>query len=80
MGIPEYWWPYLYQYGVGGVVFVIGLALILGYRSCNLSRREDRFWLGVLVFGFAWYAGIHLLWYLAALYVLPATPTGGPPA
>ena len=23
--IPEYWWPYLYQYGVGAVIFTIGM-------------------------------------------------------
>jgi hypothetical protein len=75
--IPEYWWPYIYQYGVGAVIFLVGLALILGYRSCNLSRRQDRFWFGVLIFGFFWYAGIHLAWYFLAIYVLPTAETGG---
>jgi hypothetical protein len=74
--VPEYWWPYLYLYGVGALIFLVGLALIIGYRSCNLSRRRDRFWLGVLLFGFIWYAGIHLIWYLAAIYVMP-NPGGG---
>ena len=77
MSIPAYWWPYLYQYGVGLVIFVIGLALILGYKACNLSRQRDRFWLGVLLFGFCWYAGIHLIWYLAAIYINPAVGQGG---
>lgn len=77
MAVPEYWWPYLYQYGVGLVIFLIGLALILGYKSCNLSRKHDRFWFGVLIFGFVWYAGIHFLWYMAALFYNPPMP-GGP--
>jgi hypothetical protein len=77
VSIPEYWWPYLYQYGVGLVIFLTGLALILGYRSCVLSRRQDRFWFAVLIFGFIWYAGIHFLWYLAAIYVLPVSAAGG---
>lgn len=76
MNVPEYWWPYLYQYGVGLIIFCIGLALILGYKSCNLKRQSDRFWFGVLIFGFLWYSGIHLLWYLAALYVMPAGSGG----
>lgn len=71
MDIPRYWWPYLYQYGLGLIIFVIGLIIILRRRSCVLTRRDDRFWFGVLVFGFLWYAGIHLLWYVAALTVLP---------
>lgn len=66
------WLPYLYQYGVGLIVFVLGLVLILRYKSCNLARPDDRFWFGVLIFGFVWYAGIHFLWYLAAIYILPA--------
>ncbi len=69
--IPPYWWPYFYLYGVGAVIFLIGLWMILGYRSCVLSRPRDRFWFGVLIFGFFWYAGIHFLWYMAALYILP---------
>ncbi len=75
-GIPEYWWPYLYQYGVGLIIFGIGLWVILHYRSCNLKRKQDRFWFGVLIFGFLWYAGIHLAWYLAAIYVMPANGGG----
>jgi hypothetical protein len=76
VSVPEYWWPYLYQYGVGLVVFVTGLTLILRYKACNLARQKDRFWFGVLLFGFCWYAGIHLLWYLAAIFVMPEV-TGG---
>ena len=72
------WLPYIYLYGVGFIIFVIGLWIILHYRACNLSRQSDRFWFGILIFGFVWYAGIHLIWYLAAIYVLPpgqgATP------
>ncbi len=76
---PEYWWPYLYQYGVGAVIFVVGLWLILRRRACVLSRKQDRFWFGVLIFGFLWYSGIHLLWYLAALFIMPAAPGGAAP-
>jgi hypothetical protein len=76
VNIPEYWWPYLYQYGVGLAIFLTGLWIILRYKSCVLSRQSDRFWFGVLIFGFIWYAGIHFLWYMAAMYIMPA-PSGG---
>ena len=76
MNVPAYWWPYIYQYGVGMIIFVIGLILILRYKSCNLSRQQDRLWFGVLLFGFFWYAGIHLLWYLAAIFILPESAGG----
>ena len=76
MSVPEYWWPYLYQYGVGLAIFVIGLILIIKYKACVLSRSQDRFWFGVLIFGFIWYAGMHLIWYMAALYIMPEAAGG----
>lgn len=75
--VPPYWVPYIYQYGVGGLFFVIGLVVILRSGACRLSRRQDRFWFGVLVFGMCWYAGLHLAWYLAAIYILPTSMGSG---
>jgi hypothetical protein len=75
--VPEYWWPYLYQYSVGGIVFLVGLFLILRSGSCTLSRRQDRFWFGVLIFGFLWYAGLHFAWYMAGLYWNPVVAAAG---
>ena len=72
-----HWWPFLYQYGVGLVIFLTGIAIILGYKSCNFTRQRDRFWFGVLIFGFVWYMGIHFLWYMAAYHILPAAQAGG---
>jgi hypothetical protein len=56
---------------VGAVIFLVGLWLIIRHRSCVLGRRQDRFWFAVLIFGFCWYAGLHLVWYLAAIYIHP---------
>lgn len=77
MEIPRIWWPLLYQYGVGGLIFVIGLVIILRSGACRLERVQDRRWFAVLLGGFAWYLAIHVSWYLAALYVLPAPAEGG---
>lgn len=66
------WLPYLYQYGLGAVIFVIGLVLALRSGATRLTRPEDRLWVAVLIGGFVWYAGIHLAWYLAAIYIMPA--------
>ncbi len=65
------WMPLIYQYGVGGVVFLIGLTLVLRSQACDIRRRSDRFWLFVVVGGMALYFGVHLAVYLLALYVLP---------
>lgn len=67
MGFFRVWLPYLYLYGVGGLFFIVGLVLVLKYRSLNLGRRRDRVWLVVLLVGFVWYAFIHATVILAAL-------------
>ncbi|MGB0952847.1 MAG: hypothetical protein ACPG31_06460 [Planctomycetota bacterium] len=61
------WLPYLYLYGVGGILFLGGLYLVLRSGSLDLKRPGHRRWLGVLVFGLLWYMGIHLVSTLAAL-------------
>ena len=66
LGIDGHWTPYLYQYLLGGLVFVIGLAVIRLSGACDFRRPGDRRFFWVLVFGYAWYAGMHgLLTYLA---------------
>ena len=61
------WLPYLYLYGVGGILFLGGLYLVLRSGALDLKRQSHRRWLGVLVFGLFWYMGIHLAGTLAAL-------------
>lgn len=65
------WWPLLYQYGVGGLIFVLGLIIILRSGACRLDRPQDRRWLAVLLAGFIWYVLIHTGWYWLALNVYP---------
>lgn len=67
MGFFRTWLPYLYLYGVGGFFFLVGLVLILKYRSLNLILRRDRKWLVVLLLGFVWYAFMHAAITLGAL-------------
>lgn len=67
MGFVRTWLPYLYLYGVGGLLFLVGMVLVLKHRSLNLELRRDRMWLGVLLFGFVWYAFMHLAVILGAL-------------
>lgn len=60
------WLPYIYLYGVGGVFFVGGLIMILRSEAYNKMRPSDRRWMGLMFFGFAWYASLHGLGILAA--------------
>ncbi|MDP6129652.1 MAG: hypothetical protein QGH77_08610, partial [Planctomycetota bacterium] len=51
--------PYIYLYGVGGLFFSVALWLVLKSKACRTNVKRDRFWLGVLAFGFLWFAGLH---------------------
>ena len=64
-----HWFTYLYQYGLGGIVFGVGLWLIVKSGACDLGRRNERIWFIFLIVGFFWYAGLHFLWTLAALHL-----------
>lgn len=55
------WTPYLYQYLLGGLVFTIGLVVILASGACNLRRPGDLGWFLALVGGFLAYAAMHAL-------------------
>jgi len=61
------WLPYLYQYGLGAVIFVVGLIITLKSGSFDLRRRGHRRWMRILLLGFIWYATVHAAMTLAAL-------------
>ena len=61
------WLPYLYLYGIGGGIFLIGMFIILRSRSLKLERIRHREWYHILIFGLVYYMGIHALFTFAAL-------------
>ena len=61
------WLPYLYLYGVGGGIFLIGMYIILRSRSLKPERIRHREWYHILIFGLVYYMGIHALFTFAAL-------------
>ena len=61
------WLPFIYLYGVGGIIFILGMILVLKSCSLDLKRRHHRIWLFILFLGFAWYVVIHSTVSLAAL-------------
>jgi len=64
------WLPYIYLYGVGGLLFGSGLIITLKSGSLDLKRQGHKAWLVILVFGFIWFMVMHALWNLAALEIL----------
>ncbi len=69
LGEANPWTSYLYQYGFGLMVFLIGLWLIRSTGACRPGRGRDGFWFGVLVCGYFFFALVHALWILAALKI-----------
>ena len=61
------WVPYIYLYGVGGGIFLIGMFIILRSRSLKLERVRHKEWYKILIFGFFYYMGIHGLFTFAAI-------------
>jgi hypothetical protein len=62
------WLPFIYQYGLGGVIFVVGLVLTLKAGSFTPSTNpRHKKWLAVLVLGYIWYFVMHGALTLAAL-------------
>ena len=53
------WIPYIYLYGVGGGIFLIGMFIILQSRSLKPEIVRHKEWHQILIFGFLYYMGIH---------------------
>ncbi len=64
------WLPYIYLYGVGGLLFGSGLIITIKSGSLDLKRPGHKNWFIVLIFGFIWFMVMHALWNLAALEIL----------
>jgi len=63
------WTSYLYQYGLGLVAFMIGIKLIRRTGSYKKGRGHDDFWFKWLIGGFIFFAVLHAVWILLALYL-----------
>jgi hypothetical protein len=56
------WLPFAYQYGLGGLIFVIGVAMLLRAGALRLRRPEDRRLLLAMVAGLLGFMTIHAVW------------------
>ena len=66
MAFQQTWLPFLYLYGVGGIAFFLGLALIVRTKALRRSFYQHKIWLGILLYGFFFYMSIHAVFiYLA---------------
>jgi len=63
------WLPYIYLYVGGGIFFLAGMIYIRKTKAIDMRLKKDRFWWRVLIFGYFYFAAIHALLILAALYL-----------
>ena len=61
------WAPYVYLYGAGGILFVVGLVMVLRSEAFDRKRASHRRWLVILLVGFVFYASLHLMGIFLAL-------------
>jgi hypothetical protein len=62
-------WSFLYQYGVGGLVFAVLVCLLARAGAINLSRSDGRRSLAMLLGIMAVYVAIHAV----SVFILPRT-------
>jgi len=60
--------PYLYLYVVGGIFFLVGMIIVRKSGALDLKNKKHRFWYRVMIFGFIYFAAMHALLTVAALY------------
>jgi hypothetical protein len=63
------WLPFIYLYVVGGFFFFLGIFLITRYGAINLKKKQHKFWMKVMIFGFFYFAALHAFLTIAALYL-----------
>ena len=62
------WLPFIYQYGLGGVIFIVGIIFTLKSGSFTpKTNPKHKKWLSILILGYVWYLVMHGAWILAAL-------------
>ena len=62
------WLPYIYLYVAGGIFFLVGLIIIRKSGALDMKNKKHRFWYKVIIFGFIYFAVMHALLTVAALY------------
>ncbi|MCF8241281.1 MAG: hypothetical protein K9J16_07830 [Melioribacteraceae bacterium] len=62
------WLPFIYLYGVGGLLFLSGMVIARKSGALNMQRKTHRYWYKVLIFGYFYFVFIHAFLTIAALY------------
>jgi len=69
LGESSPWTSYLYMYGLGLVVFVMGLTLIRKTGALVPGRGKDTMWWRILIGGYLLFFTLHGLWVSLAVFL-----------
>ena len=61
--------PVVYQYGIGGIVFVLGLVLATRAGTLDLKTRRGKRWFAALIGGFVLYLCVHIFFQFIAPHI-----------
>ena len=61
------WLPVIYLYGVGGIIFFSGMAIIFKAKTIKPERLVHKRWIKILFFGYFYYLALHVFLTYAAL-------------
>jgi hypothetical protein len=62
MDLNSYWFPFVYQYIIGGLFFFLGLYIAVKKNVLTLSNMEDRKVFIQLIIGLLLYGFVHGTW------------------
>ena len=61
MDFTHTWLPFIYLYGLGGILFIAGIIITIKSGSFDLNRKAHKKWMWVIGCGFVWYIMMHAL-------------------
>ncbi len=64
----EVWLPFVYQYGVGGLLFAVGIYIFLRSDATDVNKLEDIKWFFMIAGGFLCFLGYHFFFQFIAPY------------
>ena len=60
------WFNYAYHYGIGGILFLLGMTALIKGGALRWERPSDRLLIKGLIGGLVTFAPVHAVWILAA--------------
>ena len=68
------WFPYVYVYSIGGLLFIAGMVIALRSGAMNLSTRRGRIILVLLLGGMLFFLAFHFFFQFVAPDLVRAGP------